>query len=116
MSTKPLVPVVLLHAEADLEEPDALSLDDAIGIVRDLRPLLVDDDLDLDVRIRALRAIGTATEGMATTFRALRGTFVLALFSGGMSYPVIGERFGVSGERARQWATDAPTNTKEHTA
>lgn len=102
---------LLTIAEEDLADPEALTLGELAGIAKDLAAVLADEDADHDLRIRATKAAGTVVVAITDRFRIVRGALVAALFAAGMSYPVIGERFGVTGERARQWAMDAPKTT-----
>lgn len=112
MMAEPVVPVRLLNAEADLEEPDELTLAELVAVLRDL--LKVEHRLDGELTVRLVRAMATAVDAATILVRQRRGAIVAELYAGGLSYPAIGELFGgVTGERARQWAQEAPPTTTD---
>lgn len=98
----------LLTIEEDLldDAVDELDLPDLLAVLRDLRPLL--DYHDPEVLVRTLKATATAVNAADVALRRHRGALVADLNAGGLSYSAIGDLFGVTGERARQWALDAP--------
>lgn len=108
------VPNVLLIVEADLEDPEDLDLADVVSVLRDLVKI-AGRDLEPEVRVRVVRAMATTVARATDLVRLERGAVVRTLFEGGLSYPAIGDLFGgVTGERARQWAQEAPAPTTDN--